>query len=294
MDLSQINENRKIISFNKLMRRSKKYIFAFLKFKNRDLVEQRLQNHFLWRFYGKNRAKYRQQYIHLAFFVTVMGPASSYASEESALPQELVNWGVNPQFFTLQCLEGTCSSEKRKIIVNKIISALQSMPEFLKNTKIEMLFWKELNSGEESQGNADQQWNSISFSTSIDSPIERVLVHEIAHLWDETDHTTASRYLKIRYYTKEYQKLLEQLWAHMHKINEPQKFKIKDDTISEILTKNNMLRRNNTDVHASDVYEYWAISIELYYRYKNQNMLNKIEDVLSLDEINYLSKLKWD
>lgn len=234
-----------------------------------------------------------------AFFI-LLNCSSSYAVDNwrisaNEIPQSISLWGIDPSFFELKCLEGECSVEKKMTVIKEIGVALEKVPKFLRGTKISMLNWTELASGSAPQGHAVKEWDSIQFATPIDADtFERVLVHEIAHLWDETDHGIVSNFLKIRYYTQPYKAALSELWEHIRSINVDKSVRVRDQKLTEILVENKMLRRSDSDIHASDVYEYWGISVELYYHYRKLGRLSELETVLSKPEIDFLSKLNWD
>ncbi|MNL79534.1 hypothetical protein D3C87_2061630 [compost metagenome] len=66
-----------------------------------------------------------------------------------------------------------------------------------------------------------------------------------------------------------------------------------DQQAKDFMAQNKILRRNAEDVHASNIYEYWAVSVELYYHYHKVGNLSPLEEVLSKKEIEFLSKLNW-
>jgi hypothetical protein len=198
---------------------------------------------------------------------------------------------------SFSCLNGECTDQKKNEILKWLAGGFERVPPFLKKVRVDRVIWDEREIGKRPDGHADEQWNSIRIWAGTDVSIDEVIVHELAHLFDEKlNPEITQKYLALRYSTPEMSSAIEKVWQHVNELNPvriPGNPKLKlDNKISEMLAEFRIPRRDAFDLHASqDGYEYWASSVELYYKYTKLGERSQLPKYFSKKEISFLQKL---
>ena len=199
---------------------------------------------------------------------------------------EFKKWGIDPQLLFLthrnqDCIDADCIPMRRALV-----DALRAVPPFLRTNDLQMIFWDDPGDEGMPEGQADGEAVSITASTS---KLQRVLVHELAHHYDEHNGEVTGIYLNIRFAKQPLWNELDALWKHIREKKSAGRPKI-DDYVRAELRRLRVPRRDDDDVHLTgDYYEYWAGSVELYWLDKGDR--KALQSYLIDDEIDFLKKL---
>lgn len=194
-------------------------------------------------------------------------------------------------------LEGAGKSEREALLKTRLRSSLERMPDFLKNgVTLKSVFVIEIEKGAMGHGHEDS--GNLTLRVAADDPnFDGVTAHELSHAYDEQNGAVVNKFLKLRYWRKDFDAELRKLWAHVRDTSEKDENgrmlrTVYDEAAQKRLAELKVPRRWASDFHAANKpTEYWAVAVELYFRHKTAGTLEKMKDQLSEPEIRYLSAL---
>ncbi|PIP85081.1 MAG: hypothetical protein CO113_15600 [Elusimicrobia bacterium CG_4_9_14_3_um_filter_62_55] len=203
----------------------------------------------------------------------------------------------DPNQIMIAPLEGEGKNEREARLKARLRSSLERMPDFLKTgVTLKSVFVIEIEKGAMGHGHEDS--GNLTLRVAADDPnFDAVTAHELSHAYDEQNEAVVNKFLKLRYWRKDFDLELRRLWAHVRETSEKDESgrivrTVYDEAAQKRLAELKVPRRWATDFHAANKpTEYWAVAVELYYRHKTAGTLSEMKSHLSEPEIRTLAAL---
>lgn len=186
----------------------------------------------------------------------------------------------------VRCSGEPCPRDEKERILHRLAGMFGRMPLFLKDSTLKQVRWDDLPAGGRSDGMGKD--GIISLFIAPEAPVERILVHELAHIYLEDRSADAGPFLALRFKTEAMQRKLAQLREHLDRTGG----RI-DDGARTLIREAGLPQRYPDDLHALS-YDtgYWASAVELGFRAWRGDGDSYLIDNFSADEITWLlSKL---
>jgi hypothetical protein len=220
-----------------------------------------------------------------------------YGMDNGLRKQVFASWKLSDSSFELICKNVYCFDESSEAVgvKNWFAESLQKVPLFLQSNiySIGYIQWVEHEKPNYIKGRVQSKDNSIWLETSKDINLDEVLVHEFTHVFDKYNREITIKYLNLRfnktYYQEKISNLIKYLEGDVNKNSESGIYT--NMALQQMIQDIKFPQRQNSDFHAFNSGEYFAVSIELYYKYKKTNRLDLLSNYLIKDEIEFIKKI---
>lgn len=218
--------------------------------------------------------------------VTVRSAEVRAEMQREADDAEFKAWGIDPKFLFLMRRNQPCAGADCIPMRRTLAEALRAVPPFLRANNLQAIFWDDPGNDGMPEGDADGKMVSM---TASPGKLMRVLVHELAHHYDEHAGAVTGAYLDIRFSRQPLWDELAALWKRIRENRSAGRPQI-DDQVRAELRRLRVPRRGDDDVHLTgDGYEYWAGSVELYWLHQGDR--KALQPYLIDDEIGFLEEI---
>lgn len=199
-------------------------------------------------------------------------------------------WDEEPgERVTVLCGAAACADARRQEALDRLAAAFARMPAFLNQGALGRVSWQWLAPGARRGGEAEG--NVLTLRAAADQPIDDILCHELAHIYQRAAPAPVEGYLALRARSAPLRLARARILALAPPLAPPgAPPRPLPEEARRLLAQAEVPRRFDDDVHAlrSDG-EYWAVSVELAYLARGDGRL--LQGRLSAREANYLAAL---
>ncbi|MFH2204802.1 MAG: hypothetical protein ABIJ96_16935 [Elusimicrobiota bacterium] len=160
----------------------------------------------------------------------------------------------------VRCFGEPCTPDQRESDLNRLVGLFERMPVFLQAANLKQVQWKNLPAGSRPDGMGLK--GKITLFVPPEAPVDRILSHELAHIYIEDHAAEVAPFLALRYKTGEMRRALAELRAHLDRSG--YRGGSLDDRARELVALARIPQRFPDDLHAAaNDSGYWSVAIEL-------------------------------